>query len=291
MPKSKKYRFKVKTASAGSRLDVFLTANIPNLSREFLASQIKSGFAKINGQVVTTASTKLHANQFVEINLVLPSSELKSQAIDLDIIYRDKNMAVINKPAGMVMHPVGKLNSGTLANALKHKFGKFYLVHRLDKDTSGVVVVALNQTTKDYLSELFAKRQIKKTYLALVYGQLKPAEACIDLPIKRGAGGQFIADAVGRPAQSCYRVKEYLKHFSLVEVTPQTGRTHQIRVHLSALGHPVVADELYGKTEASLARQFLHAAKLEFVDLKGKQQIFSVPLPPDLANFLRDASN
>lgn len=283
----KKFRFTVKTG-AGERLDAWLAKKIPQYSRNFLAGQIKSGHIWI-GEKKALPKSIVRAGQNIIAELQIPRVEITPEKIDLDIIYQDQDLVVVNKPAGMVVHPAGSHQTGTLANALKHRFPTFYLVHRLDKDTSGVLVVALNQITKNWLSKLFEERKIKKTYLALLTGKITPSKAYLDLPIKRGRSGKFEALAGGRAAKSFYRVKEYLPGYSLVEVYPTTGRTHQIRVHFKALRHPVAGDTMYGKVERGLARQFLHAHKIEFKDRQGKLRSFLAPLPKDLTDFLKYA--
>jgi 23S rRNA pseudouridine1911/1915/1917 synthase len=291
MSKSKKYKFRATRELASKRLDIVLSKLLPQFSRAFLAKQIELGLVKINRRVVTSNKTKVQEGEFIEAEIMSPSAEIIPQAIKLDIIYQDKDLVVVNKPAGIIMHPAGASKSDTLANALKYKFKKFYLVHRLDRDTSGLVLVALNEKVKDYLSNLFATRQIHKTYTALLKGKIMPSKACINLPIKRIPGGRLTAKAGGRLAESCYIVKTYFRKYSLVEVSPKTGRTHQIRIHFSAIGHPVVGDKLYGVIEDNLARQFLHASKIEFKDWTGKIRSFSAPLPKDLTKFLNDCKN
>lgn len=281
----KKFRFTVKSG-AGERLDMWLAKKIPQYSRNFLANQIKSGRVWMGGKLTQPKSIVM-AGTTIVAELNLPKAEINPEKIDVEIIFQDKDFVVINKPAGLVVHPAGKHTSGTLANALKAKFPNFYLVHRLDKDTSGVMLVALNQTTKHYLSELFEERKIQKTYLALLTGKITPQKAYLDLPIKRGKFGKFETMAGGRSAQSFYQVKEYLPGFSLVEVSPKTGRTHQIRVHFKALKHPVVGDTMYGVAEKGLSRQFLHAHRIEFKDAQGKTRVFTAPLPKDLTEFLK----
>lgn len=285
----KRFRFTVKTG-AGERLDVWLAHKIPEYSRSFLVREIKAGRVWLGGNTAQPKAV-VSAGQTVIAKLIMPNTEIMPEKIDLDIIYQDKNLVVVNKPAHVVVHPAGRHQSGTLANALKHKFAKFHLVHRLDKDTSGVMLVALNESTKNWLSKLFEARRIKKTYLALLTGKVAPKEAYLDLPIKRSQSGKFEALAGGRAAKNFYRVKEYLPGFSLVEVHPQTGRTHQIRVHFQALGHPVAGDMMYGKEERGLSRQFLHAYKIEFTDSEGKTRSYIAPLPKELSDFLKHLSN
>ena len=283
----KKFRFTVKSG-VGERLDAWLAKKIPQYSRSFLANQIKTGRVWMGG-VKAQPKSVIRAGQIVIAELAIPKVDIIPEKMDLEIIHQDKDLLVVNKPAGMVVHPAGSYHSGTLANALKHQFPNFYLVHRLDKDTSGVLLVALNQTTKNWLSQLFEERRIKKTYLALLTGKLTPGEAYLDLPIKRSKSGKFAALAGGRAAKSFYRVKEYLPGFSLVEVHPETGRTHQIRVHFKALKHPVVGDTMYGRAERGLSRHWLHAYKIEFQDRSGRTRVFTAPLPKELSEFLKYA--
>ncbi|MFH1088719.1 MAG: RluA family pseudouridine synthase [Patescibacteria group bacterium] len=286
MQKIKKFRFKVKVNEAGERLDAWLTQKITGFSRNVIAQAIKSGQVWLDGKKVQP-KTLVRVGQMAMVTINIPSAEIIPESKTIDIIYQNKHLAVINKSAGMVMHPAGSHKSGTLANALKAKFHNFYLVHRLDKDTSGVVVVALDEPTKNYLSKLFQDRKIKKTYLALVVGKVTPKEAYLDFPIKRGKSGKFESLSGGRIAKSHYQVKEYFPGYTLVEVHPETGRTHQIRVHFKTIKHPVVGDAMYGKAVPNLSRQFLHAYKIEFNDKTGKHHSYTVSLPDDLTNFLK----
>lgn len=279
-----KLSYKVLPNEAGMRLDAFLVKRYPARSRNQWSMAIRSGQVLIDGdQAKARHLLKRGQRVIVDIPAVRTSPNLE---IKLPIIYQDKNMLVINKPARLVMHPAGRHSSGTLLDLVEAKFPESYLVHRLDKDTSGLVLVARNSKSKEYLSSAFAKRLIKKTYLALLEGKLTPKEAYLDLPIKRGRSGKFEVMAKGRSAKSFYKVLEYLPGYSLVEVRPESGRTHQIRVHFKALKHPVVGDEMYGKKVVGLSRQFLHAAKIEFVDEAGKTRQFVAPLPNDLKIFL-----
>jgi len=277
----------VKAEDNHQRIDVWLTKKIAGYSRSFIVSQIKLGRVWIENRIARSNS-EIRTGQSVVAELQIPTTDIVPEPIELEVIYKDKNLAVINKPAGLVMHPAGAYKKGTLANALKYHFPGFYLVHRLDKDTSGIVIVALNQATKNYLSQLFQDRKIKKTYLALLSGKIIPKEAYLDLPIRRDRKGKFTAMAGGKTAKSFYRVKMYLPGFSLVEVQPETGRTHQIRVHFQALKHPIIGDTIYSKSEPGLNRQFLHAYKIEFIDRQGRKKSFTAPLPAELNNFLKN---
>jgi len=286
--KYQKFKFKVKIKHIGQRLDVFLATQLLNCSRQIVIKQIKKGLVRIDGQVILTPKTIIKLDQIIDIKLPKDADKIVPESVKLDIIYQDKDIVVVNKPANMVMYPAGHHQQGTLANALKRKFKEFYLVHRLDKDTSGIIIVALKKRIKEFLSSLFAQRKITKTYLALLKGKLTPRMAYIDMPIKRNKAGKFKILAGGRSASSFWRVKKYLKKFTLVEVQPKTGRTHQIRIHFSAIGHPIIGDIVYGNREINLARHFLHAYKLEFIDWNGNKRCFTVPLPPDLNKFLND---
>ncbi|MBU1092814.1 RluA family pseudouridine synthase [Patescibacteria group bacterium] len=290
MQKIKKFRFKVKADEAGERLDTWLTKKITGFSRNIIVRAIKSNQAWLNNKLAQP-KTLIKAGQMATITINLDSSDIIPEPMALDIIYQDKHLAVINKPAGIVMHPAGSHKSGTLANALKAKFDDFYLVHRLDKDTSGVVLIALDQPMKDYLSKLFQDRKVKKTYLALVTGKVIPQEAYLNFPIKRGKSGKFESLLEGRPAKSHYQVKAYLSGYTLVEVHPETGRTHQIRVHFKTIRHPVAGDVMYGVALPSLSRQFLHAYKIEFDDKTGHHHSYTTPLPKELNDFLQKLKN
>ena len=284
--KNQKFKFVVDEKMDQKRLDVVLSNYLKLYSRVFIASVIKKGLVTLDDNLTTSSKKKVKINQTIKVVLPKNTSGIEAEDIKLDIIYQDKDIAVINKPAGIVMHPAGRHKSGTLANALKHKFNNFYLVHRLDKNTSGVIIVARNEKIKQFLSKLFETRKITKKYIALVEGIVKPKKAFIDMPIKRGISGKFEVQSGGREAKSFWQVKKYIKKLSLVEVSPKTGRTHQIRVHFKTIGHPVVGDEMYGKSVKELNRHFLHAYSLEFTDWLGKKRCFKSPLGNDLKKYL-----
>ncbi|MFA5270285.1 MAG: RluA family pseudouridine synthase [Patescibacteria group bacterium] len=282
----RKLSFKVLPNEAGTRLDALLVKHHPDRSRSLWSIAIKAGQVMVDGRPAK-ARHLLKRGQQIVANI--PASKpIVSVPIKLSIIHQDKDLLVINKPAGLVMHPAGRHQSGTLLDILEAKFSEVYLVHRLDKDTSGVVLVARNLKNKEYLSSIFAKRLVKKTYLALLVGKVTPMQACLDLPIKRGRSGKFEVAKQGRSAKSFYKVLEYLPGYSLVEVRPESGRTHQIRVHFRSLRHSVVGDEIYGQKISGLSRQFLHAFKIEFVDAAGKARQFTAPLPDELKSFLNE---
>jgi 23S rRNA pseudouridine1911/1915/1917 synthase len=227
----------------------------------------------------------------------------------IPVIYSDRDLLVVNKPAGILMHGIAHAKSGedTLADWLLKNYPEVRavgddpinrpgIVHRLDKETSGVVLVARNQRTFDYLKSLFQNHLIQKTYLALVYGKLSDKQGVINKPIGIKSGSvkrSVLSSKMRKSAITEYRVKDYLtidgKEYSLAEVTPKTGRTHQIRVHLASIGHPVMGDKLYGGKRGKLEglnRQFLHAQSIEFTAPSGERLKFEAELPKELGIYL-----
>lgn len=210
------------------------------------------------------------------------------------IIFEDDDLLVLDKPAGIASDRSHTVKEPTVVDYLMSKLGnngleRSGLVHRLDKDTSGILLVAKNETWFKYLKKLFKEHLIKKTYTALVVGTLSPESGRIDIPIVRDMVDRtkFRAAKAGRVAITNYKVTKHIAGFTLIEAMPVTGRTHQIRVHLAAIGFPVVADAVYGRTkEAKLKRQFLHSTKIEFADPKGEKRVYKAALPEDLEQFL-----
>ena len=226
--------------------------------------------------------------------------------MDIPIIYEDKNFVAVNKPAGLLVHQVrNKKSEPTLVDWLIKNYPEIKkvgdnledrpgIVHRLDKETSGVLLVPKNQKYFEYLKGLFQSGGIKKTYLALVWGRVSPGKGIINKPIGLKSGTikrtVFTKNAkMVKQAITEYKVKEYLPLHTLLEVSPKTGRTHQIRVHLTSLGHPVVGDKLYGKKKAELNRLFLHAYSLEFAPESGKRIKLTADMPSDLTDYLSSA--
>src|SRR5579862_5172861 len=306
---------------AGKRLDQFLAGHLPETSRARVQQLISQDLVLVNDSAAK-ASLRLRGGERVAVLATAQPAPLRAIAenIPLDIVYEDDDLAVVSKPAGMMVHAGAgatedQRNRGTLVNALLHHFGQLSsvggelrpgIVHRLDKDTSGLIVVAKSDESHRKLAAHFAGRQIKKKYLALVQGWLKRERGTIDSSISRDRVRRTrmtTRRAGGREAISHYTVLRKLDSpygkFSLLEVQIDTGRTHQIRVHLASLGHPVVGDVLYGahrelhsrdNTEASLSlpRNFLHAAALQFSHPKNAEVLsFSAPLPAELEDFLR----
>ena len=302
---------------SGKRLDQFLATHIEDTSRARVQQLISERKVLVNGEVVK-ASYRLRGDERIEVIGEVELSPLRAEAEDiaLDIVYEDDDLAVINKPAGMMVHAGAGAtddarNRGTLVNALLHHFqvlsgvgGELRpgIVHRLDKETSGLIVVAKRDEIHRRLATQFAKRQIKKTYLALVHGSVKQNKGTITSSISRDAVRRTRMTTRrpgGREAISHYKVQRRIESkygkFTLLEVRIDTGRTHQIRVHLSSLGHPVVGDALYGAPREirgknakaiSLSRNFLHAAALEFEHPRTEMPIrLQRDLPADLTAF------
>jgi 23S rRNA pseudouridine1911/1915/1917 synthase len=318
MPEQFPLSFSVAPEDAGKRLDQFLATQLPEVSRQQVQQLIREQKALVN-DAAAKASLRLRGGE--RITLLGPAQPPPLRAlpedIPLDIVYEDDDLAVVNKPAGMMVHAgAGALeqdrNRGTLVNALLHRFGKLSglggelrpgIVHRLDKATSGLIVVARNDEAHRRLSAQFSGRKVKKTYLALVHGWLKQDRGTIRSGISRDRVRRTRMTTRregGREAITHYRVQRRLEtafgKFTLLELKIDTGRTHQIRVHLASLGHAVVGDTLYGAPREirgkadriSLPRNFLHAAALEFEHPRhGKALAFSRPLPQELEDFLR----
>ena len=283
--------WKIEKGTAGQRLDVFLAAQLKH-SRSSVQRDIKAGRARVNG---TTAPSRqlLEAGDAVEFKPA-PLRQGKSPAPDLTILYEDEAMMVVDKPAGLLMHAGAGEDGPTVADfARQHTtdtdLERPGIVHRLDKFTSGAVVIAKSGTAKDFLQKQFAARQIKKKYLALLTGRVSPPRALIDLPLGRDEGNplQQSVRPDGKPAQTRYEVIQSWDQYSLVEAWPETGRTHQIRVHFKHMGYPVAGDRLYGQNDGlKLARQFLHAAEISLKSPTGALVTASSPLPKDLAAVL-----
>jgi 23S rRNA pseudouridine1911/1915/1917 synthase len=305
----------VPPGSAGSRLDQWLVAQLPDVSRVRVQQLIEQGKVLVNGDV-SKASFKLRGGEAVAITgkVELPPLKAFAEDIPLDVVYEDADLAVINKPAGMAVHAgSGKDqagNQGTLVNALLHRFGSMSqtggelrpgIVHRLDKETSGLVVVAKTDAAHRKLARQFARREVSKTYLALVHGWMKQPKGTVDAAISRDLVRRTrmtTRRSQGREAVTHWKVLKQIEgrygKFSLLEVTIETGRTHQIRVHLASLGHPVVGDTLYGAPRnlagygqtASLERNFLHAAAIQFQHpISSRVLSFGQPLPDELESF------
>lgn len=295
----------------GERLDKVLSNLLPDLSRSYAAQLIEGGHATLNGSPVTKTALKLKEGDTLSISIPAPQpSGLQAEAIPLQVIYEDADLLVIDKPAGMVVHPAPGHSGGTLVNALlAHVPGieldmgdeaRPGIVHRLDKDTSGLIVVAKRRPAHEFLAEQMASHTALKEYIALVRGHLKNPVGLIDAPIARDPDDRMRMAVVnnGRPARTHYTVEAVYDRYSLLKVNLETGRTHQIRVHMSAIGHPIMGDALYGKRTVrdalplGLTRQFLHAHKLGFtLPSTGEWREFTSELTEDLQAVLDQLAN
>lgn len=284
---------------SGERLDVFLARRCQELSRSQARRLIEGGLVSLNGQPAKPSQPVAQGDQVIVRIPPAPRPELLPEAIPLTIVYEDEDIIVVDKPAGLTVHPAPGHPRGTLVNALlalnpglagigdKLRPG---IVHRLDKETSGLLVVAKSQRAHRSLSQQLKDREVKKTYLALVQGQPQPPQGIIDAPIGRHPRLRKRMAIVegGRPAQTGYRTREIIGDYALLEVEPITGRTHQVRVHLASRGHPVVGDATYGKRSPYVGRQFLHAWRLAFRLPSSQRDIeLESPLPPDLREALQ----
>ncbi len=301
----------VEAADAGSRLDVYLSSQIEGWSRARLQHLIEDEDVLVNG-IKAKSSQKLRAHDRIEVELLAsPAATFTPEDIPLEVVHEDPDLIVVNKPARLVVHPAAGIHSGTLANALAFHFRRLSthagvirpgIVHRLDKDTSGLLVAAKTDEAHEALADQFRARQVLKSYVALVHGVLEGEHGLIEQPIGRDPRNRTRLAVVrpGRTALSLYQVRNRYEGFTLLDVELKTGRTHQIRVHLSWLNHPVVSDQVYGggrdntvrdpKIRAeirALGRQFLHAERLGFRHpTSGKSMEFTAPLPVELSRFL-----
>ncbi len=290
---------RLRAEEGGERLDRFIARAAPELSRSFVQRLIADGHVTVNGKPAKP-SLKLTAGDGVEVILPPPTpSPVTAEDIPLSILYEDDDLLVVDKPAGLTTHPAPGHGTGTLVNALLAHLPRLPesdnparpgIVHRLDKDTSGLLIVAKTPPALARLSAQFKSRFVKKTYLALVTGRVTPEKGVIDAPIGRDPvhRQRMAVTYTGRPARTGYKVLRYLPGATLLEAYPETGRTHQIRVHFAAVGHPVVGDATYGTPSRLVGRQFLHAYRLSFrLPSSGKPVEFTAPLPPDLQEALK----
>ena len=286
-----------------NRLDKFLARQLPGQSRSRLQSIIKDGGVTVNETVATKSGLALLTGDKVSICIpeVVPVN-LEPESIPLDIVFENEHLVIINKPAGMVVHPAPGHASGTLVHAALGNFGDLQgiggevrpgIVHRLDKDTSGLIIVAKNEKAHRWLQEQFRLRKVKKTYLALVDGKPPTPSGRVEAAIARDAAHRkqmtVVSDGRGRAAiTEFHTVKQFNQH-TLVEAHPLTGRTHQIRLHMAFLGCPIVGDLVYGRKKPSLdlERHFLHAYQISII-LPGESEArtFQAELPADLQTIL-----
>ena len=297
-------RLLAEPGDAGKRLDQVVHERLPRFSRSRIQQWIRDGRILVNG-ARERPSRLLRAGEPIDVTPAEPPPlHASPERIPLTVLYEDADLVAIDKPAGMVVHAGAGIHSGTLVNALLDRFGALSgvggelrpgIVHRLDRYTSGVLLVAKNDAAHQNLAEQFSSRKVEKTYLALVHGRVKLETGRIDRPIARDPVHRTrmtVRLGQGRAAWSEYRVLQWFERFTLLEVRIGTGRTHQIRVHLSALGHPVAGDALYGapaKVEGQppLGRYFLHAHRIRFhLPSTGAEMAVVSPLPKELEKWL-----
>ncbi|HET7282880.1 MAG TPA: RluA family pseudouridine synthase [Sphingomicrobium sp.] len=298
---------RLEPAHAGWRLDRALAAAVPALSRERLKALIRSGAVETGGRQLRDPATKVRGEEALRVAVPEPRpAHNEAQDIPLTIVFEDEHLLVVEKPAGLVVHPAAGNLDGTLVNALLHHCGGSLsgiggvarpgIVHRIDKDTSGLLVVAKTDVAHEGLAKQFAAHSIDRRYLAIVGGVPKASKGTIDAPLARSTANRkkiaIVEASRGKRAVTHWRRLTMLQDAALVECRLETGRTHQIRVHLASIGHPLIGDPVYsrsGKTQAKLLnklqfrRQALHAAELGFTHPVTKHRLsFSSPMPPDM---------
>ena len=320
-PQIKEVTFDIKKAFEDRRIDRYLASRLPDYSRTFLQKLVKEGAVLVNGRTVKS-SYDIQKGDFISVRVpVLEESKIVPEDIPIDIVYEDDYLMLINKPYDMVVHPAGRHHCGTVVNALAFHCQnlsqvngplKAGIVHRLDRDTSGIMLTIKSDAVHSQIAMQFEKRSVKKEYLAVVEGELMLDSDEISLPIARhiiDSQKMAVRHDIGKEAVSIYEVVERFRGYTLVKVMPKTGRTHQIRVHMRAIGHPVVADFMYSSQESCylsdllqkereegelpiIDRQALHAHRIEFFHpIHNKKMEFEVDLPEDisaLVNTLRD---
>ena len=292
---NRKYVFSVQSIDKSIRLDTFLAANEMFSSRNQVQNLIKKQQVFVNGKNVKGSFLLKNDD---EISVILSEDFLliiEPENIPLDIVYEDENMLVINKPKEMLTHPTTKETTGTLVNALLYKYGyeglsdingvmRPGIVHRLDRNTSGLLMVAKNNKSHEFIAEQIKSKTAKRQYIAVVQGNFENEEGTIDLPIGRHPSKPEKMAVVegGKPSVTDYKVLESFKGYSYIELTLKTGRTHQIRVHMSHIGHPIVNDSLYNKTKFKVktTEQVLQAYKLQFATLNN-DDIINLEIEPD----------
>ena len=320
-PQIKEVTFDIKKAFEDRRIDRYLASRLPDYSRTFLQKLVKEGAVLVNGRTVKS-SYDIQKGDFISVRVpVLEESKIVPEDIPIDIVYEDDYLMLINKPYDMVVHPAGRHHCGTVVNALAFHCQnlsqvngplKAGIVHRLDRDTSGIMLTIKSDAVHSQIAMQFEKRSVKKEYLAVVEGEVMFDSDEISLPIARhiiDSQKMAVRHDIGKEAVSIYEVVERFRGYTLVKVMPKTGRTHQIRVHMRAIGHPVVADFMYSSQESCylsdllqkkreegelpiIDRQALHAHRIEFFHpIHNKKMEFEVDLPEDisaLVNTLRD---
>ena len=299
------FRFK---EGKSARLDKFLVAQLPDFSRSRIQKLIENGCIRVDGKLAQKSGLLISQGSLIRVELPPPkASQLIPEAIPLDIIFENTDLMVVNKPAGMVVHPAAGHQSGTLVHAALAHAPEMEgiggekrpgVVHRLDKDTSGIILLAKNDLSHRWLQDQFRLRKTIKTYIALVDGTPPTPTGRIEAPVGRDSVRRQMMAVTGikkgREAVSEYRTLESFREHTLLEVHPLTGRTHQIRVHMKFIGCPVAGDRIYGHRHSTIAlkRQFLHAARLAIlIPGEDSPRVFEAPLPRDLEQVLEQLRN
>ncbi|MGE5563351.1 MAG: RluA family pseudouridine synthase [Bacillota bacterium] len=303
---------RLEPAHAGWRLDRALAAAVPTLSRERLKALIRSGAVEAAGSAVRDPALKVRGDEALSVAVPEPRpAHNEPQDIPLAIVFEDEHLLVVDKPAGLVVHPAAGNLDGTLVNALLHHCGGSLsgiggvarpgIVHRIDKDTSGLLVVAKTDVAHEGLAKQFAAHSIDRRYLAIVNGVPRASHGTVDAPLARSSANRkkiaIVEGNRGKRAVTHWKRLELLNEAALVECRLETGRTHQVRVHMASLGHPLLGDPVYGRSgrthgkvlkELGFARQALHAAELGFTHPVTKNRLsFSSPMPPDMQELKR----
>lgn len=291
-------KISVEEKSAGQRLDKFVNGEFSDFSRSFIQNLIEKGDILLNGKKVKTGA-KVAEGDVIDLNIDPPKElEVNAEDIDFSIVFEDNDLLVIDKPQGLVVHPCSTTKSGTLVNGLLSKVHDLSgingvlrpgIVHRLDKDTSGLMLVAKNDFSHNKLAEMIKDKSVKRKYLALLEGVVWENEGRVETMLSRDKKDRkkYAVSSDGKLAISLFKVIERYKNHTLVEFSLITGRTHQIRVHSAYLGHSVVGDPLYGKPDKKLKGQLLHSYRLEFTHPRsGKQMQFESPLPDYFAQYI-----
>ena len=316
-PQIKEVTFDIKKVFDDKRIDRYLASRLPDYSRTFLQKLVKEGAVLVNGRTVKS-SYDIQKGDLISVRVpVFEESKVVPEDIPINIVYEDDYLMLINKPYDMVVHPAGGHPSGTLVNALAFHCQnlsqvngplKAGIVHRLDRDTSGIMLTIKSDAVHSHIAMQFEKRSVRKEYLAVVEGELMLDSDEISLPIARhkiDSQKMAVRHDIGKEAVSIYEVVERFRGYTLVKIMPKTGRTHQIRVHMRAIGHPVVADFMYSSQESCylsdllqkerepgelpiIERQALHAHRIEFFHpIKNKKMEFEVDLPEDISTLVK----
>jgi len=312
----KRFEFDVVSRHAGRRLDAYMAARFPEYSRTFIQALIRESAITVNGQSVKPSHSPSLGDRVVALVPMRRHEEIPAEEIPLDIVFEDQWFVVVNKPPDLVVHPSKGHQTGTLVNALVHRFQKLSglhgplrpgIVHRLDRDTSGVLLVIKDERVHEDIALQFERREVQKEYVAVCEGVIELDSDLVDCPIgpDRRSHDRMLAGARGgKSAQTVYKVAERLAGFTVVRCFPKTGRTHQIRVHLKHVGHPIVADSLYGRRDAVylseltggehdpeeeplLDRQALHARRITIRHpMTGESMTFEAPMPEDMMRLI-----